>query len=66
MLGVLTEVLEGDDARERASLVGAQVVGVVVARHIVGIEPLQSMSDDRLVAYLAPTFQRYLDGAPRP
>ena len=50
------------DAELRASLVGSQVVGLVMARHVVGVEPLASLPPERLVAETAPTFQRYLAG----
>ena len=46
----------------RASLAGSQIVGVVMARHIVLIEPLASIEEERLVEALAPTIQRYLCG----
>jgi AcrR family transcriptional regulator len=54
--------LGAEDAELRATLVGSQVVGLVVARYIVAVEPLASLDPDRLVAALAPNFQRYLIG----
>ena len=51
-----------DEAPLRASLAGSQIVGVVMARHIVSIEPLASLDDERLVDAIAPTIQRYLTG----
>src|SRR5918994_4075867 len=62
ILGVAARELNTDDAPLRASLVGSQVVGVVMARYVVGIEPLASLPADRLVEVLAPTLQRYLAG----
>lgn len=48
------------DAELRASLMGSQVVGLVMARYVVGVEPLASLGPEELAPILAPTFQRYL------
>jgi AcrR family transcriptional regulator len=58
----IAQALETDDAQLRASLVGSQVVGLVMARYVVGVEPLASLPSDRLAAAIAPTLQRYLTG----
>jgi AcrR family transcriptional regulator len=58
----IVEALEVDDADVRASLVGSQVVGLAMARYIVGIEPLASLPPDAVVAAVAPNLQRYLVG----
>lgn len=39
----------------------AQIVGVLMVRYILEVEPMASASADELVALLAPTIQRYLD-----
>jgi AcrR family transcriptional regulator len=62
VLGVASRELGVDDAPLRVSLVGSQVVGLVMARYVVGIEPLASLPPDRVVEILGPTFQRYLVG----
>jgi AcrR family transcriptional regulator len=49
-----------EDAPLRMNLVGSQIVGLVMARYVVGAEPLASLSADELVAAIAPTLQRYL------
>lgn len=51
-----------DDGRARVALVGTQMIGVLVARKILEIEPLASMPGPELVAAVAPTLQRYLTG----
>lgn len=56
----LAEALGMDEAPLRASLTGSQVVGLVMARHILLIEPLASLDDERLAEAVAPTIQRYL------
>lgn len=50
------------DAQLRACLLGSQVVGLVMARYVVGVEPLAGLGRDDLARVLAPTFQRYLTG----
>jgi AcrR family transcriptional regulator len=39
----------------------AQMVGVVMLRYVIELEPLASAGEDELVALLGPTLQRYLD-----
>ncbi|MEV0080210.1 TetR family transcriptional regulator [Nocardia neocaledoniensis] len=51
-----------DDGRARVSLVAAQMVGVLTARKIIGIEPLASMPIETVVAAVGPSVQRYLTG----
>jgi AcrR family transcriptional regulator len=58
----LAQALHSDDAALRANLVGSQVVGLLMARHIVGVEPIASTGTEILVTAIAPTFQRYLTG----
>ncbi len=58
----LAETLGVEDARLRATLVGSQLVGIVMARHIVRVEPLASLSSEELVLAIGPTLQRYLTG----
>jgi AcrR family transcriptional regulator len=60
VIGPLAEALGADDARLRATLVGSQVVGLVMARVVVGVEPLASLEPEALARAVAPTFQRYL------
>ncbi|MBF6340439.1 TetR family transcriptional regulator [Nocardia abscessus] len=51
-----------DDGRVRVGLVASQMMGVLVGRKIVGVEPLASMPAAELVAAVGPTLQRYLTG----
>ncbi|WP_084510816.1 TetR family transcriptional regulator [Nocardia lijiangensis] len=51
-----------DDGRARVALVASQMMGVLVARKIIGVEPLASMPIPELVAAVGPTLQRYLTG----
>lgn len=52
----------GAEAEYRVSLVASQIVGLGIARHVIGLEPLASASPEELVAAVAPTLQRYLTG----
>lgn len=62
VLGPVGQALGVDDVELRMSLVGSQLMGIVLARYVVEVEPLASASHDQLVAAYAPTLQRYLDG----
>jgi AcrR family transcriptional regulator len=56
----IARALGAEDAELRASLVGSQIVGLVMARYVVGVEPLASLPQDQLASTIAPTLQRYL------
>ena len=63
MREVITPVagaLGPDEAELRVSLVGSQFIGLMMARYIVEIEPLASLSTERVVSLVGPTLQRYL------
>jgi AcrR family transcriptional regulator len=47
----------------RATLVASQIMGLIAARYVARIEPLASLPADEVVPLVAPTLQRYLDGA---
>ena len=46
----------------RVEAAAAQMVGVVILRHVVRLEPLASAPEDEIVAMVGPTIQRYLVG----
>jgi AcrR family transcriptional regulator len=60
VLGPLAAALGSDQPQLRGSLVGSQVVGMVMARYVVRIEPLASLAADRVVAIIGPVLQHYL------
>jgi AcrR family transcriptional regulator len=60
VLARIVQALDVEDADVRASLLGSQVVGLAMARYIVGVEPLASMPADAVAAAIAPNLQRYL------
>ncbi|HEX8156661.1 MAG TPA: TetR family transcriptional regulator [Solirubrobacteraceae bacterium] len=60
VVGRIARALPAPDARLRASLVGSQVVGLLLARYVIGLAPLAEADHDALVAAVGPTLQRYL------
>jgi Tetracyclin repressor-like, C-terminal domain len=62
VVGPIASTLGEEDAELRATLLGSQIVGVVMARYLVAVEPLASLDPERLIAALAPNLQRYLVG----
>lgn len=60
VLEPIATAIEVPQPRLRAALVGSQVIGLAMARFVVGLEPLAGAGEDELVAYYAPTLQRYL------
>jgi AcrR family transcriptional regulator len=62
IIGTIASVVGEDDAEYRASLVASQILGMGVARYIVGLEPLAGADVEDLVAAIGPTVQRYLTG----
>jgi AcrR family transcriptional regulator len=61
-VGRLVAAVTDDEPETRAVLVGSQVVGLALARHIVRVEPLASLPAADVVELIGPTFQRYLVG----
>ncbi len=61
--GVLVPVaraVASDEPELRATLIASQMVGILMVRHVVGVEPLASLPAQRLVAAVAPVVQHYL------
>jgi AcrR family transcriptional regulator len=63
-LAKIAATIEGPDARLRVELAMSHVIGMMVARYVLRLEPLASATPDEIVAYLAPTLQRYITPAP--
>jgi AcrR family transcriptional regulator len=59
---VSTLGFDPDVRAARASLVASQIVGLVMTRYVLKLEPLASATPDEIVAAIAPTVQRYLTG----
>jgi AcrR family transcriptional regulator len=58
----LADALEGDDRELRATLVGAQLFGMAMARYVLRLEPLADTGIDEVVERYAPSLQRLMDG----
>jgi len=58
LFALAAELLGSEDGPFRANLVGSQIVGLVMARYVVQIEPLASMPPKEVAAATAPTLQR--------
>jgi AcrR family transcriptional regulator len=62
VLGRLAAAASPDRAELRASLAGSQVLGLAMARYVVGIPPLAGAGRETVVACVGPAIQHYLTG----
>jgi AcrR family transcriptional regulator len=62
LLGRIAAALDALQPELRAALAGSQMVGMVMARYIVRVEPIASADPETLVAAIGPTLERYLTG----
>ena len=62
IFGLLVRELDSPDAMLRVNLVASQIVGLIIARYIVRLEPLASAPAEVVAAAVGPTMQRYLTG----
>jgi AcrR family transcriptional regulator len=60
LLQPVAEHLGADQPALRAAFLASQTVGLVMARHVVALEPLAAADADVLVRGIAPVYQRYL------
>ncbi|MFI9262311.1 TetR family transcriptional regulator [Streptomyces sioyaensis] len=69
MRGVFAEQIEPvlaavcpvpEEAPTRAALVASQILGMALCRYVLHVPPAVGLSHDEVVAWLAPTIQRYL------
>lgn len=51
-----------DRPEHRMTLVASQVIGLILMRYLLRVEPLASLSKEAVIATYAPTLQRYLTG----
>ncbi|MGB5953339.1 MAG: TetR family transcriptional regulator [Ornithinimicrobium sp.] len=66
LLEPLASALDADRPEFRAAMVMSQTVGLIMARHVVQLEPLQQAERADLVTVLAPVYQHYLTAALAP
>ncbi len=62
LLGRLAAAIDAPQPELRAALAGSQVVGVIMARYVVGVAPIATADAETLVRAIGPTLQRYLTG----
>ena len=62
VLQPLRAALPAAEADRRVQLVASQLIGLVMTRYVLALEPLASLPSEDIVAWVAPTLQRYLDG----
>jgi AcrR family transcriptional regulator len=62
MLRVAARIGDAEDAELRAELAASQIVGVIMVRYVLAFEPVASLSDDEIVARVAPAVQWHLTG----
>ncbi len=60
VIGPIAEALGADEPELRVSLVGSQIIGLVMARYVVEVEPFASLPAERVIELIGPTFQRYV------
>jgi hypothetical protein len=60
VLGRIVGHLAVDRPELRATLAASHLVGLAMARIVVGVEPLASAPADEIVEFVAPAIQRYL------
>jgi AcrR family transcriptional regulator len=56
------QALAVDRVDLRLSLLASQMLGLILCRYVLGVEPLASLPAETVVAAYAPTLQRYLTG----
>src|SRR4051794_38690384 len=56
----LAAAIDGPGAQLRAAAATTQILGLLLERYVLGVEPVASASHDELVALVGPTLQRYL------
>ncbi|MFE2229380.1 TetR/AcrR family transcriptional regulator [Streptomyces kronopolitis] len=49
-----------EEAQARAGLIASQILGMALCRYVLHLQPTVDLSHDELVAWMAPTVQRYL------
>jgi AcrR family transcriptional regulator len=58
----IAERVGGDAPELRAALMSSQIVGLLMARSVVGLPPLARASREHLIAAIVPVLRHYLEG----
>jgi AcrR family transcriptional regulator len=62
IIGPIAATLGVEEPERRMPVVASQIMGLILMRYLLEVEPLASMPPDEVVAIYAPTIQRYLTG----
>ena len=62
LFGPLVKELGSDQPDLRGNLAASQLIGLGLIRYVQHVEPLASAKPEDVVAWYAPTLQRYLTG----
>jgi AcrR family transcriptional regulator len=63
LLARIAARLDAPDATQRAALFGSQLIGLMLYRHVLHVEPVASMKPEEVVQRVAPALQRHLTGS---
>lgn len=61
LIGVSQLGTDDHDRLVRSGLISSQIIGLAMTRYVWKIEPVASMSEDAIVAAVAPNLQRYIE-----
>lgn len=61
LIGQSTLGTDEADRLRRSGLIASQLIGFAMLRYVWKIEPVASMTDDEIVAAIAPNIRRYID-----
>ena len=62
LMGVSHVGRDEQDRKVRSGLISSQMMGFALMRYVWQIEPVASMSEDQIIAAIAPNLQRYVNG----
>jgi AcrR family transcriptional regulator len=62
LMGVSHLGADEHDRLVRSGLISSQIMGLAMMRYVWRIEPVASMTDDEIVAAVAPNLQHYIEG----
>jgi AcrR family transcriptional regulator len=62
LMGVSHLGVDERDRLVRSGLISSQLMGLAMMRYVWRIEPVASMTDDEIVAAIAPNLQHYIEG----
>jgi AcrR family transcriptional regulator len=62
LIGAFTLATDEGERLRRTGLIASQLLGLALTRYVWKIEPVASMTDDEVLAAMAPNLQHYVDG----